>query len=239
MASTQVEVVASDEETDVQPRLEEDKERAEEEERDDDRDSRFVETDEHPEFMQSREIKNLKPYYNGSVLDDRNAEMRKSIYYIRQHWDEYDTFVESLKKMFMKDEAVEFKDKTTEADVEILFSRQRNWMTEESVKDVNLTYEAIRLYTSDEGYKRIYTLCNHVFRDEYCLVSLEEIRTVVFLIELINIDLYNYCLKNEEKRDFKGTVYRGMVLDEKDFAQFKRLRESPINKRNIAVPLGM
>lgn len=210
----------------------------EEEKSDLDRDSRFVETDEHPEFLQSREYKNLKPYYNGNVLDDRNAEMRKSIYYIRQHWDEYDSFVKSLQKLFVKDEAMEFKDKTTQDDMERLFSQQRNWLTEESVKDKNLTYEAIRLYTSKEGYDRIYTLCNHVFRDEYCLVSVEEIRAVVFLIELINIDLYNYCLKNPKKRNFQGDAYRGMVLEEKDFEQFKRLRSAPITKRNIAVPLG-
>lgn len=205
----------------------------------DERHDRFVETDDHPEFLQSREYKNLKPYYNGSVLDDRNAEMRKSIYYIRQHWDEYDSFIESLKRLFLQEETVTFNDKTTEEDMEKLFAKQRNWMTEESVKDVDLSYEAIRLYTSNEGYKRIYTLCNHVFRDEHCLVSVEEIRTVVFLIELINIDLYNYCLKHPEKRNFQGTAYRGMVLDGTDFEQFKRLRDAPINKRNIAVPLGI
>lgn len=205
---------------------------------DSDREDRFVETDKHPEFMQSREFKDLKPYYNGSVLDDRNAEMRKSIYYIRQHWDEYDSFIVALKQLFLSDEPIEFKDPHTNNDFEKLFSKQRNWMTEESVQQEEPTYEAIRLYTSKEGYSRIYRLCNHVFRDEKCLVSVDEIRSVVFLIELINIDLYNYCLRYPEKRDLQGTAYRGMVLDEVDFAQFKTLRDAPISKRNIAVPLG-
>ena len=204
----------------------------------DDRDNRFVETDDNPEFLQCSQYKNLKPYYNGSILDDRNAEMRQSIYYIRQHWDDYTSFIASLKKLFLGDETIVFKDKVTEDDMEKLFVRQRNWLTEEIVRDKHLTFEAIRLYTSKEGYARIYTLCNHVFRDEHCLVSREEVQTVVFLIELISIDLYNYCLKYPEKRDFQGTVYRGMVLPEDDFEQFKRLRDAPLKQRNIAVPLG-
>ncbi|KAH3844505.1 uncharacterized protein LOC127872824 [Dreissena polymorpha] len=208
-----------------------------ERERDSTRDDRFVETDDHPEFLQSRQFKNMKPYYSGSILDDRNAEMRKSIYYIRQHWDDFGIFTKWLKELFLNDEPIAFKDKTTEEDFERLFSRQRNWMTEESVHTEPVSFEAIRLYTSDEGYKRIYKLCNHVFRDEHCLISTKEIRSVVFLIELINIDLYNYCLLHSEKRDYQGTVYRGMVLNEMDFEQFKRLRHAPSSSRNIAVPL--
>ena len=216
-----------------------DEARAEEDEDASGRDGRFVETTEHPEFIQSREYKNLKPYYSGSVLDDRNAEMRKSIYYIRRNWDRYAEFTQSLKNLFLANEkALEFTDKTTEEDFERLFSKQRTWLTEADLETSELTYEALRLYTSDEGYKRIYRLCNHVFRDENCLVSIEEIRAVVFLIELISIDLYNMCLARPEKKNFQGTVWRGMVLGEEDFSLFRTLRNAPIHGRNIAVPLG-
>ena len=204
-----------------------------------DRDGRFVETTEHSEFIQSGEYKNLKPYYSGSVLDNRNAEIRKSIYYIRQNWDRYAEFTQSLKNVFFANEKVlEFTDKTTEDDFKRLFSKQRRCLTEADLETTELTYEALRLYTSDEGYKRIYRLCNHVFRDENCLVSIEEIRAAVFLVELISIDLYNLCLARPEKTNFQGTVWRGMVLGEEDFSLFRTLRNAPIHGRNIAVPLG-
>ncbi|XP_052766293.1 uncharacterized protein LOC128207428 [Mya arenaria] len=205
----------------------------------DDRDGRFVESQEHPEFMQSREIKNLKPYYSGSTLDDRNAEMRKSIYYIRQNWDEYSTFTELLKNLFLNYGGhFEFEDKATKDDFENLMCKKRTWLCEDDLLEKReVTYEAVRLYTSDEGYRRIYRLCNHVFRDENCLVSVEEIRAVVFLIELISIDLYNYCMVHPASRNFRGTVWRGLVLGEEDFSLFRTLRSAPLQDRNIAVPL--
>lgn len=203
-----------------------------------DRLDRFGETEENPELLRSQS-KHLKPFYNGSVLDDRNAEMRKSIYYIRQHWDEFDSFMTSLQQLLMEGGAIEFKNETTRKHAEKLFSSKRNWMTEESVMGDDVSFDAIKLYTSKEGHSRIYQKCNDIFRQEDSVLREHMIRSVVFLIELINIDLYNYCLKYPEKRDFQGMVYRGMCLSDEDLMTFKSLRDQPINRRNIAVPLVM
>jgi hypothetical protein len=202
-----------------------------------DRLDRFGETEENPELLKSQS-KNLKPFYNGSILDDRNAEMRKSIYYIRQHWDEFESFMTLLKQLLMEGGAIEFKNETTRRHAEKLFSSKRNWMTEESIKSEPVSFDAVQLYTSKEGHSRIYRICNDIFRQEDSLLRENMIRCVVFLIELINIDLYNYCLKYPEKRDFQGMVYRGMCLSDEDLMTFKSLRDQPIHRRNIAVPLG-
>lgn len=216
--------------------------RDETERAEDDRDSdldrldRFGETEENPELMKSQS-KNLKPFYNGAVLDDRNAEMRKSIYYIRQHWDEFDSFMAALKQLLMEGGAIEFKNATTKRQAEKLFSSKRDWMTEERIKMEEVSFDAVQLYTSKEGHSRIYRICNDIFRQEDSLLRENMIRCVVFLIELINIDLYNYCLKYSERRDFQGMVYRGMCLSDEDLLTFRSLRDQPISRRNIAVPL--
>lgn len=202
-----------------------------------DRVSRFVETSENPEVFKSKSLNKLKPFYNGSTLDNRMAEIRQSINYIRQHWDEYDVFLENLKQLLLEYGGTEFKDKRTREHFDILLSTKRDWLTKEQVGDTELGFEAVRLYTSKEGHGRIYRLSNDIFRKE-TLVSIETIRSVVFLVELINIDLYNYCLKFPEQTNFEGEVYRGICLTEDDLTAFKTLRDQPIGARNIAIPLG-
>lgn len=198
---------------------------------------RFVETEENPEMFESKSLNNLKPFYNGSVLDSRMAEIRKSIYYIRQHWDEYEQFMTSLKQLLLENGSTEFQDKTTREHAEKVFSLKRDWMTNEKIQNQDVTFEAVKLYTSKEGHSRIYRISNDIFRHEDSVVSVEMIRSVVFLVELINIDLFNYCLKCPEKTNFQGIVYRGLCISKEDLAAFKMLRDEPISKRNIAVPL--
>lgn len=211
---------------------------AEEREEDDDRTDRFVETGDKPEVFKSKSLNNLKPFYNGSVLDDRMAEIRKSIYYIRQNWGEFDSFMTSLKDLLLEGGSIEFNDPRTKEDAEKLLSSRRDWLKAESIQEEELSFEAIKLYTSKEGHSRIYRVGNDIFRHEQSVVSVEMIRSMVFLVELINIDLYNYCLKAPEQCNFEGVVYRGICLTDEDFTAFKKLRAEPISRRNIAVPLG-
>lgn len=219
----------------------EDERDSEADDRDDDldRQDRFVETGENPEMFKSKSLNSLKPFYNGSILDNRMAEIRKSIYYIRQHWDEFESFMTSLKQLLLENGSIEFKDQITREHAEKLFSSKRNWMTHETVQHQEVTFEAVKLYTSKEGHSRIYRVSNNIFRQEDSVVSVEMIRSVVFLVELINIDLYNYCLKCPENTNFQGVVYRGLCVTGEDLEAFKKLRKEPISKRNIAVPLGL
>ncbi|KAL4238746.1 hypothetical protein ACF0H5_003454 [Mactra antiquata] len=203
-----------------------------------DRTDRFVETGENTEVFKSKSLNNLKPFYNGSVLDDRMAEIRKSIYHIRQNWGDFDLFMTSLKQLLLEDGSIEFKDEKTREHADNLLTTKRDWMTKDN-KHEDYSYEAIKLYTSKEGHDRIYRVGNDIFRDEHSVVSVDKIRSMVFLVELINIDLYNYCLKVPDKSNYEGVVYRGICVTADDFAAFQKLCAEPISKRNIAVPLGL
>ena len=205
---------------------------------DDDRSNRFVETvTDNPELLKSKSLNKLKPFYCGVNLDERMADIRASIYYIRQHWDEYPSFLLKLKHLLIDQDGFEIKDKRTRDDLDILLSTKRDWLTNEEAMTRKLGYEAVKVYTSKEGHGHIYRLSNDIFR-KATLMSIETIRSMVFLVELINIDLYNYCLKCPEQKNFEDVVYRGICLAEDDLIAFKALREEPLGSRNIAVPLG-
>ena len=212
------------------------------EDRDDDLDraGRFVEQGEESEMLKSKSLNDMKSFYNGQTLDERMAEIRKSIVYIRHHWDQYDSLIDSLKEL-MQESGMEFKDPLTVAHAQAVLSKEtkRDWMTEEEAKERDSSYDAIKLYTSKEGYAQIYRVSNDIFRQESSVSMTEKIRSVVFLVELINIDLYNYCLRYPEQTNFEGSVYRGMCLSSDDINAYEALRKLPIAKRNIAVPLGL
>ena len=205
-----------------------------------DRAGRFVEQGEESEMLKSKTLNDMKSFYNGQTLDERMAEIRKSIVYIRQHWEEYDAFIVSLKEL-MQESGIDFKDPLTVAHANAVLTREwkRDWMTEEEAKEKEPSYDAIKLYTSKEGYAQIYRVSNDIFRQESSVSMTEKIRSVVFLVELINIDLYNYCLRNPTQSNFEGSVYRGLCLSGEDLAAYETLRKLPIAKRNIAVPLGL
>ena len=212
------------------------------EDRDDelDRSGRFVEQGEDSEMLKSKSLNDMKSFYNGQTLDERMAEIRKSIVFIRQHWDQYDTFIDSLREL-MQEGGMQFKDPQTVAHAEAVLSKEtkRDWMNEKEAQDREPSYDAIKLYTSKEGYAQIYRVSNDIFRQESSVSVTEKIRSVVFLVELINIDLFNYCLRNPLRTDFEGSVYRGMCLSSEDLGAYEALRKLPIAKRNIAVPLGL
>ncbi|KAH3854273.1 uncharacterized protein LOC127870716 [Dreissena polymorpha] len=224
---------------------EKEEERSDEEERnndEDERSERFVETRDKPEILKIKSLnqnnKEMAPFYFGDTLDNRMAEIRKSIYHIRNNWSEFQQFQAALKNLLLEDDELDFKDKETRIHCAHVLTADRDWLTLDEAHSKDLGYEAIKLYTSKEGHAKIYRLANAIFRQK-AEVSAERIRSVVFLIELINIDLFNYCQKDQTKVDFRGTVYRGIAVTEEDLQAFKDLRNQPIANRNIAVPLGL
>lgn len=202
------------------------------------RGDRFVDNNyETSDLVKSKSLNDLKPFYNGNSLDSRMAEIRKSINYIRQNWDKFDEFLASLRELTL--EGNDFKNAKIRQVVDNLLTTKRDWLDHENPGDEDVTYDAIKLYTSKEGHLKIFRLCNDIFRREDSITSVETIRNVVFLVELINIDLFNYCVKCPEQNNFRGTVYRGMCLTEAELELFRALRNEPIGRRNIAVPLGL
>lgn len=195
---------------------------------------RFGETADMSELFKSKSLKPSRTYYNSELMDTRMGEIRKSIIYIREHWNEYDDFLKDLREI-TKD--VNFRKSENQEMFDSIFLSKKEWATNKPAKEVD-NFSTIKLYSSDEGYNKIFSLVNRIFRQDESVDSTKLIRSMVFLVELLNIDLFNYCLSEPKLVNFTGVVYRGMALPEEDFTAFENLMEQPIADRIIAVPLS-
>lgn len=99
-------------------------------------------------------------------------------------------------------------------------------------------YSALWLYTSSEGYDGAFTSVKHAFRAE--TINESDLRIATFLVELINIDLFNYWHANQADASFEGWVYRGMWMAERDFRELEqRIQERNIGNRYRSIPLAL
>ena len=94
------------------------------------------------------------------------------------------------------------------------------------------------MYTAEITYQQIFSFLNRVFRSELSEGHERLLTSIVFLVELINIDLYNYT-SHSGIEGFQGVVYRGMGISEEDFRAFSRICQQNISERYISIPLGM
>ena len=181
----------------------------------------------------------MRPFYDGDYVSERMGSIRRAIDYIRRHWDQYDHFIELLQRL-LKDKMDDFKVNDPEllGHTKALFSGRKEWR--EHGSDVgDDRFDAIRVYTSPQGYFSFFSVINSLFRKDDSTQSDKVIRAAVFLVELLNIDLYNYCLKYPHLGNFQGRVYRGVCLSDEDFHKFHALLGRPIDKRYISIPLGL
>lgn len=74
-----------------------------------DRWDRYVETKGESIELLTNKPEDMKPFYNGKVLDSRMADIRKFIFYIRQNWEKYSEFLEELKTLLKEDGTLNFK----------------------------------------------------------------------------------------------------------------------------------
>ena len=184
-------------------------------------------------------VETMRPFYDGDYVSERMGSIRRAIDYIRRHWDQYDHFIELLQRL-LKDKMDDFKVNDPEllGHTKALFSGRKEWR--EHGSDVgDDRFDAIRVYTSPQGYFSFFSVINSLFRKDDSTQSDKVIRAAVFLVELLNIDLYNYCLKYPHLGNFQGRVYRGVCLSDEDFHKFHALLGRPIDKRYISIPLGL
>jgi len=100
-------------------------------------------------------------------------------------------------------------------------------------------YSAIRLYTSELGYRMMFCTINAAFRENALVRDVRALRSAAFLVELLNVDLFNYCRDNSAASAFQGIVYRGMAISETDLSQLDMIARGPIEQRYISVPMAM
>ena len=174
--------------------------------------------------------KNLACFFKGVQVDYRMDWVRNSIHYVRENWNDNTWHERMLDKLYE-----EFH---ISIDRSIL--RQKNWIDEENVPEINKTnFDLLRYYTTNEGYEKLKNM-NEAFRDKE--LNFDNCNAATYLIELMNIELYNFISTNPENSNFEGTIYRGFLpttpeaydVFEKDL---KEKETCPISARQIAIPL--
>jgi hypothetical protein len=180
----------------------------------------------------------MRPFYAGPNVENRMALVREMINYIRIHWNEYPTFMRSLREFIIKSGVDLSAEEDFAQKAEALLRSSKNWA--DQVKQSNTDdYSAIRLYTSLTGYERIFRTINGAFREDDLTKQREALQAAVFLVELLTIDLFNYCIANPAADNFSGCVYRGMCVSEDELKQLSALANGPISERYLSIPLGM
>ncbi|NEP53317.1 MAG: hypothetical protein F6K65_32760 [Moorea sp. SIO3C2] len=180
------------------------------------------------------------PFFAGKNVDQRMSEIRPYIREIRQNWNDFDNYISNLEKLFFKENEDKYKGKELFRE---RLSKFRDWIDRDSKKinkSQNLEYGAIKFYTSRDGYELIFRTMNKMFRDESEFTK-NNFKSLVFLVELLNIDLYNYNKLNPGVSDFKdiNRVYRGLNMSQKEFEFIKEfMEEQDVKRRYISTPLG-
>ena len=205
---------------------------------------RFGDWDNCKEQFQSGKLGNTRPFFEGANVRERMNLIRRSIRYIRHNWDRYDEFLHELETL-LKEENSKLGDNIApplSERLKRLFSVEKKWNDRISPAEKSVVkgdnYDAVYLYTAETTYQQVFSFLNRVFRSELSGNSERLLTSVVFLVELINIDLYNYVCRADLK-DFEGVVYRGMGITSEDFHAFSTICEQPLSERYISVPLGM
>eukprot|EP01024_Parvocaulis_polyphysoides_P054568 TRINITY_DN5517_c0_g5_i2.p1 TRINITY_DN5517_c0_g5~~TRINITY_DN5517_c0_g5_i2.p1 ORF type:complete len:463 (-),score=35.49 TRINITY_DN5517_c0_g5_i2:313-1701(-) len=201
------------------------------------RSERFVETN-CDQLFKSQNINELNCFYQGDLVHARMQIIRKSIEYIRENWSDFDQFQTSL-KTFMETQSNQWPES-----VKKIFERRRNWVDIEKFSQefdsLKEEFDILTFYTSKQGFEGIFKISDHIFRSDSSVDSQnDDIQNVVFLVELVNIDLFNFVHKFPQHQNFSGTVYRGMAIPADKFVIFESLMQQPINKRYISIPLGL
>lgn len=178
-----------------------------------------------------------RPFFAGPHAYERMDLVRKAINYIRQSWDQYPRFMNELHELF---DHVSIDDSDAEANRRLaaLFSARKSWDgSARATRDEE--YSALALYSSEVGYRNIFSVINAAFRTVGITDDSTWLRSATFLVELLNIDLFHFRDRNPDADNFTGTVYRGMCLSKNDLDRFTKATAGPIAERYVAVPLAM
>jgi len=178
-----------------------------------------------------------RPFFAGSTAYARMDTVRKAINDIRTNWGNYPQFMHELRDLMVDSEFGHLGNSEIES-LQALFSSVKKWSAgpdEEQMSD----YSAVRLYTSEYGYRKMFNTINKGFRSDELADDQLALRASTFLVELLSIDLFNYLTATPQADNFEGQVYRGMCVSDRDLAEFHRLMKRPIQDRYLSIPLAM
>lgn len=175
----------------------------------------------------------LRSFYNGPAVSERMAAVREAIVYIRTHWNEYPKFTDDLQSYFQEAQGNMAISLLSDA-----MGNPKEWADRRLVHPFLEDYSIIRLYTTENGFAQIFKIINNAFRQDELTTHSTRLRSAVFLVELLNIELFNYLYTNQAT-GFTGIVYRGLCLSSEHLEQFMSMTTMPVKERFWAIPLAM
>ena len=187
-----------------------------------------------------------KPMYAGHDEKKRMDAVRARITTVRRSWND-PAECDGLATVVQKAVNAPSFQRELRHGLDSLLMRQRYWADQDRSgrgvdnldKDTHTNdLSALQLYTTNNGYKRIFGHINQIFRVEE--VGEDDLIGAVALVELLTIDLYNLRLSNigsAKYANFQGIVHRGLSVGPDTLEAFRKLLDKPIRERNFSVPL--
>jgi hypothetical protein len=181
----------------------------------------------------------LVSYFSNDHGVARMDMVRHAIIEIRENWEQrHDAWMTALRQKMFPDDVASVGDSDFVGRVNKLFTNRRNWLdplTPGARGTVNT--DAIWLYTSSPGYDRMFQSVYRIFRTTGPVW--DDVLLATFLVELLNIDLYNFWSTNTSAQNFNGIVYRGMAVSAETLGSFEALATLPLGKRAFSIPLAV
>lgn len=180
-------------------------------------------------------------FYHGEGVAERMTLVRGAIAHVRENWKNYATLMDSLKRLIQAGIADPLPRGDTES-LDHILSSSKEWLDrrEESAVVELEDYSVIRLYSSSFGYQRIFMIADNILRTNSGILQRQEaLNSAVFLVELLNVDLFNYVSVTNHADNFQGIVFRALPASDEQLQSFRELAASPIAERYWAIPLAI
>ena len=173
-----------------------------------------------------KDEKKLACFFRGEEIPLRMDYVRESIHYVRDNWYDDKWHKEMIDKLY--------REYTIAISKDILL--QKDWIDEINVPEINrINFDLIKYYTSNAGYDNLKEM-NESFRKRK--LNKEKCNIATYLVELFNIELYNYIKIISSCNNFEGKIYRGFVPNCEQAANvFDDIISNSISDRQIAIPL--
>lgn len=165
---------------------------------------------------------NTRAFFMGNDVQTRMDEMRVAIHYVRNNWNE---------KQKLIDDAFPYLS-SIGLDMQTVYNKDWCDINPKEKNDTSL----IELYTEERGYSSIFKFMNNIFRKEN--LEAHAYNSAALLVELLNIELYNYIKRSSSVANFEGTIYRGMLIPKDVVNEFKQISKIDLLERRMGIPLG-
>jgi hypothetical protein len=177
--------------------------------------------------------------YHGGDASVRMDAMRRTIEYIRENWSDYPKFVQVLRDHIGSQPYAYSTGKEAQDLIDSILSTRKEWFDRQiHPSTTSDNFNVVHLYTSGFGYDQIFSLLNSALRTDNLTEHHSLLQAIVFLIELLNIDLYNFLFTHPSAA-FQGLVFRGVSLHRDQIQEFKNVAAMPVRDRHWGVPLSM